>query len=326
MNNLSLYMITVLVWGTTWLMINYQLGAVAPEVSVVYRYAIASTLLFAWCLARGTRLLFNLFAHLHFLGLGLLLFSFNYIATYMAQQHITSALNAVAFSTMMWMNVINTRIFFGTRIEPKLWLGAAMGAAGILILFWPEVSVISWTDRTVTGASLSLGGALLASFGNMLSKSAQGKGLPVLQSNAWGMFYGTLITALVAWRRDLPFNFEWTSSYVSSLLYLAIFGTIVAFGAYLKLMGRIGPHKAGYVVVMFPVVAVVLSVLFEGMELKANIVTGIALVLLGNVVILGFWKKGPELVRWLADLRHYWFDRKVVVNRDCPQTGTASGH
>ena len=323
MNNLALYSITVLVWGSTWLLINFQLGTVAPEVSVVYRYAIAAALLFAWSGLRGLRLRFGLFAHFRFFLLGMFLFSFNYIATYSAQEYIPSALNAVAFSTMMWMNVLNTRLFFGTRIEPRLWVGALLGMAGIATLFWPEVSAMSWTDRTVIGASLSLGGALLASLGNMLSKSAQGEGLPILQSNAWGMFYGTVITALVAWRRDLPFDFEWTASYLVSLGYLAVFGTIVAFGAYLKLVGRIGPHKAGYVVVMFPVVAVVLSVLFEGMELRANTLAGIALVLLGNVVILGFWKKGRELRRWLSDLRHEWFDRKVVVNHGC--TEPASG-
>jgi drug/metabolite transporter (DMT)-like permease len=322
MSNLALYATAVLVWGTTWLLINFQLGTVAPEVSVVYRHVLAVVLLFGWSYAKRLQMRFNLHAHLKFFQLGLLFFSFNYIATYSAQQYITSALNAVAFSTMMWMNVINTRIFFGTRIEPRLWLGAALGLAGVVALFWPEVMAISWTDKTLLGASLSLGGALLASLGNMVSKNAQATGLPVLQSNAWGMFYGALITAAFAWRSGLPFTFELSFPYVGSLLFLAVFGSIVAFGAYLKLVGRIGPHKAGYAVVMFPVVAVVLSNLFEGLELKTNVLGGIALVLLGNVVILGFWKRGPELRRWLRDRYHYWFDRKMPVTRQCAPAGT----
>jgi drug/metabolite transporter (DMT)-like permease len=321
MSNLALYSTAVLVWGSTWLLINYQLGVVAPEVSVVYRYAIAAALLFGWSALRGLRLKYSMHAHLRFFLLGLLLFSINYIATYSAQQYISSALNAVAFSTMMWMNVVNSRLFFGTRIEPKLWIGAAFGTVGIAALFWPEISIISLSDRVFLGASLCLTGVVLASLGNMASKSAQEAGLPILQSNAWGMFYGTLITALIAWRRDIPFNFEFTASYISSLLYLAVFGSIVAFGAYLKLVGNIGPHKAGYVVVMFPVVAVVLSVLFEGLELSANIVAGIALVLAGNMVILGFWKKGPEFQHRLDELKHYWFDRKILLN-DCPGQST----
>lgn len=317
MNNLALYVITVLAWGSTWLFINYQLGRIPPEVSVVYRYAIAVLLLFAWSALRRLRLKFGLHAHFRFLLLGVFLFSFNYIATYSAQQYISSALNAVAFSTMMWMNVFNSRVFFGTRIEPRLWIGAAFGTAGIVTLFWPEISEISLEDKVFLGASLCLGGAMLASLGNMVSKRAQETGLPILQSNAWGMLYGTLITALVAWRQGLPFEFDWSFSYVGSLLYLAVIGSIVAFGAYLTLVGRIGPHKSGYVVVMFPVVAVVLSLLFEGLRLNSAIVTGVVLVMMGNVVILGTGKTRSEMRRWLSHLRHYWFDRKKLVSEGC---------
>lgn len=288
MNNFALYVTAVLIWGSTWLVINFQLGTVAPEVSVVYRYAIATVLLMAFARARKLKLAFGARDHLRFVLLGLFLFSFNYIAAYSAQIYIASALNAVAFSTMVWLNILNARLFFGTRVEPRVWLGASLGMLGVVLLFWPEISHLSLTDKTLLGASFSLSGALLASFGNMVSSRAQGEGVPVLQANAWGMFYGTLITAAVAWGKGLPFNFEYTFSYVASLLYLAVFGSILAFGAYLQLVGRIGPAKAGYAVVMFPVVALVLSVLFEDLAIEMHIVFGVALVLLGNLVILGF--------------------------------------
>ena len=287
MSNFLLYASAVLIWGSTWILINFQIGTVAPEVSVVYRYLIATVLIMGFALFRGLKLRFSPRDHMLFLMLGVFMFSFNYIATYTAQLYIASALNAVAFSTMVWMNILNTRIFFGTRIEPKVWLGSVLGMAGIVLLFWPEVSGMSLTDKTLIGAAFSLSGALMASFGNMVSHRAQGQGIPVLQANAWGMFYGTLITAVVAWRKGLDFNFEYTFSYISTLIYLAVFGTIVAFGAYLKLMGRIGPAKAGYAVVMFPVVAFILSVMFEGLAIELHIVAGVALVLLGNLVILG---------------------------------------
>ena len=287
MNNLSLYVVTVLVWGSTWLVINFQLGVVAPEVSVVYRYAIAALILFGWSVLRGLKLGFGFKAHVHFMMLGLLLFSFNYVLAYSAQLYIPSALNAVVFSTMMWMNIINARLFFGTHIQARVYLGAGMGMLGLLILFWPSVAAISLTDRTLIGTALSLSGAVMASLGNMVSHRAQRENLPIVQSNAWGMFYGTLMTALVAWRRDLPFNFDYSGEYIASLLYLSVFGTIIAFGSYLKLLGRIGPHKAGYVTVMFPVVAVLLSVMFEGLALEINIILGFVLVVAGNLIILG---------------------------------------
>ena len=244
MNNLALYATAVIVWGSTWLLINYQLGEVAPEVSVVYRYAIAAALLFGWIYARGLRLRYSMHAHLRFFLLGVLLFSFNYIATYSAQQYISSALNAVAFSTMMWMNVVNSRLFFGTRIEPKLWLGAGLGMAGIVTLFWPEISKISLSDRVFLGASLSLGGAFLASLGNMASKKAQEEKLPVLQSNAWGMLYGTVLLSLFTLANGAPITFDTGSPYLISLFYLAVFGTIIAFTSYLVLIKRIGSARA----------------------------------------------------------------------------------
>ncbi len=296
MSNTMLYIVSVVVWGSTWFAISFQLGNVEPEVSLVYRYGIATALLIGWCLLRHLPMRFGLFTHFRFMLLGLLLFSLNYIATYSAQLYITSALNAVAFSTMMWMNVLNTRLFFGTRIEAKVYVGAALGMAGVVVLFWPEVSAISWSDKTLLGVTYCLSGALLASLGNMVSQSTQKQAVPVLQSNAWGMFYGTLFTALIALRQGHEFTFDTSMPYVASLLYLAVFGSIVAFGTYLKLLGRIGAHKAGYAVVMFPVVALILSIMFEGLQFELHIVTGVLLVLVGNVIVLGIGRGKLQLI------------------------------
>ena len=194
MRNWMLYLVTVLVWGTTWLAIEFQLGAVSPEVSVFYRYAIATALLFAWCLARGLNLKFDRRAHSRFVLLGMLLFCLNYIVMYHAQQYITSALTAIAFSTMLWMNIMNARIFFGVRAGGRVIAGALLGIVGIVILFMPQIDRVSLSDATLYGAALCVVGALIASLGNMVSQSAQNDGLPVMQSNAWGMLYGSILT------------------------------------------------------------------------------------------------------------------------------------
>ena len=286
MNNSILYAITVAIWGSTWLAIEYQLGVVEPEVSIAYRYAVAALVLFAWCRFRGLSLRFGVKDHLYFLLLGLLLFCLNYIFAYRAQVYITSALAAIAFSTMLWMNIILSRIIFGTQVTLHVLAGALLGITGIVVLFAPQIESIAVTDSMFFGSVLALGGALTASFGNMLSQSAQKRKLPVVATNTWGMFYGAILTSIVALASGHEFNFDATFTYISSLAYLAVFGSVIAFGAYLTLLGRIGAHKAGYVTVMFPVVAVILSVAFEGMQLTATIVTGTALVLLGNLLIL----------------------------------------
>lgn len=300
MNNGSLYLVTVLVWGSTWLAIEFQLGVVAPEVSVFYRYAGAAAILMAWCRFRELPMRFSLRDHSRFVLLGLLLFCLNYIVTYYAQQHITSALTAIAFSTMLWMNMINARLFFGVRSGLRVIAGSILGVVGVVVLFLPEIGAISFADATLYGGALCILGAFIASLGNMVSQGAQNEGLPIIQSNAWGMFYGALMTGAIAFGQGREFNFDLSPGYVISLIYLSVFGSIVAFGAYLTLLGRIGAHKAGYAMVMFPVVALVLSFLFEGLEITVNVIAGITMVLIGNLVILGRDRSKPLPEREVA--------------------------
>ena len=156
----------------------------------------------------------------------------------------------------------------------------------MFFLFAPQVNTVSFSDTVFIGSCLVVLAALSASFGNMVSQAIQKAAVPVVQMNAWGMFYGALFMGMVALASGHEFSFEWSASYVASLAYLTVFGSIVAFGAYLTLVGRIGAHKAGYAMVMFPAVALLLSILFEGLEITPSIVLGALLVLIGNVFVL----------------------------------------
>lgn len=286
MSNAVLYLITVLIWGSTWLAIEYQLGVVEPEVSIVYRYALASAILFLYCYIKKLKLVFDVKYHLWFALLGVFLFGLNYVLAYRSQIYITSALAAIAFSTMLWINIVLSRLIFGTRAGGRVLLGALLGMVGIITLFAPRISDVSLSDGVFFGSVLALLGALMASIGNMVSQAAQNRALPVMQANAWGMLYGAMLTALISLLRGHELAFDATFTYIVSLAYLAIFGSVVAFGAYLTLLGRIGAHKAGYATVMFPVVALILSMLFEGLALDKSIVLGTALVLFGNLLVL----------------------------------------
>ncbi|MGI9236822.1 MAG: DMT family transporter [Woeseiaceae bacterium] len=286
MSNRFLYLTTVLIWGSTWLAIEYQLGKVPPEVSIVYRYGIASGFLFIYSFYKKLQLLFNLKYHLWFVLLGATLFCLNYVFAYRSQIHITSALAAIVFSTMLWLNIILSRLVFGTRAGRRVLFGALLGIIGIVIIFAPQIGEVSLSDGVLYGSLLAFAGALVASIGNMISQSAQKRALPVVQANAWGMLYGALLTAIICIVRGYEFGFDTSFTYIASLAYLAVFGSVIAFGAYLTLLGRIGAHRAGYATVMFPVVALVLSILFEGLRLDLSIVLGTMLVLLGNVLVL----------------------------------------
>ena len=198
MNNTFLYLVTVLIWGSTWLAIEFQLGVVAPEVSVVYRYCLAAAVLFIWCKIKGLSLSFKAKDHLWFVSLGLFLFCLNYILAYRAQVHITSALAAIAFSMMLWINIVLSRLIFGTRAGARVLLGALLGIVGILVLFAPQIETVSLDDSVFFGSVLALLGALMASCGNMVSQAAQKRNLPVMQGNAWSMLYGAILTGIIA--------------------------------------------------------------------------------------------------------------------------------
>jgi len=285
----------VLIWGSTWLAIEFQLGVVAPEVSIVYRYLAAAGVLFLWSKIKGLSLVFNLRSHRWFALMGLFMFCLNYILAYRAQIYITSALSAIAFSSMLWMNIINSRVFFGVRAGLRIYAGGLLGIIGIILLFGPQVAEVSLADGVFFGSLLAIIGALMASFGNMASQAAQNLKLPVVQSNAWSMLYGGLLTALIALLQGIPFTFDPSPEYVLSLAYLTIFGSVIAFGAYLTLLGRIGAHRAGYATVMFPVVALILSILFEDLALDLYMLLGIGLVLSGNLLVLATGAKRNKI-------------------------------
>lgn len=286
MSNLWLYVITVLIWGSTWIAINYQLGEVPLAQSVFYRYAAASALLVAWCLLSGRSLRFGWRQHRVFAALGVLLFGLNYLAAYAAQLYVSSAFNALMFACLVWMNILNARLFLGVRSPPRVYVGALLGMAGIVALYWPQVSRLALQDQVVIGGAISLCGALSASLGNVLSQHAQQGGLPVVQSNAWGMGYGALFVGLGCLALGEPWQFAVTWPYLGSLAFLVVFGSVIGFGAYLTLVGRLGANRAGYVVILFPLVATALAVWLEDLEMTPEMALAVVLILGGNAVIM----------------------------------------
>jgi drug/metabolite transporter (DMT)-like permease len=283
---LGLYIAAVLIWGSTWIAITFQLGKVPPEVSVAYRFALASLFLLLWCAVRGLRLAFSWRDHLWMALQGALLFGLNYVCVYLAEGEINSGLVAVIFSLMVFFNIIGTRFFFATPLRPVALLGALVGVGGVALVFLPELAQVSEKGRPALGLAFALAGTLSASLGNMAAARNYGRGLPVVQLNTFGMLYGALFVALYAVAIGQPFLFDWSAGYLLSLGYLALFGSVLAFGAYLTLMGQIGADRAGYITVAIPIVALLISTLFEGLRWQIYTGVGIALCMVGNVLVL----------------------------------------
>jgi len=286
MQNTLLYFSTVLIWGSTWIVLNFQKGSVAPEASVFYRFALASGLLLAWCCLRKRCLKFSLQDHLFLAAQGLFLFGINYILCYWATAYIPSGLNAISFSMVLVGNIISSALIYKTPIRPVVAIGATLGIVGVVAIFWPSLVALDLSSESVTGLSLSLLGGCSASIGNMLSIRNQKHQIPVTQANAVAMGYGATFTFSYILLSGIPLNFDLSWSYLSAYVYLTIFGTIVAFGCYLTLLGRVGASKATYALVLTPIVALIISTIFENFVWTDNVILGVALILSGNVLIL----------------------------------------
>jgi drug/metabolite transporter (DMT)-like permease len=285
MKNILLYLATVLIWGSTWLAITYQLGSVDPMVSVAYRFGLAGALLLAWLRVGGRPLVFSASEHGFMALQGTVLFSVNYWFVYMAETRMTSGLVAVVFSTIVFFNVLNGRWLLGMPIRRSMVAGAMVGMGGISILFYPEIRSFSLADQGLSGMLFCLCGVFLASLGNMVSARNQKQGLPVLATNGFGMVYGGLVMAGLALCLGRPFTLAWTPGYLFSLGYLAVFGSIVAFGCYLTLVGRMGPDRASYAIMLVPAVALAISSVFESYQWTPISGAGLALVVIGNLLI-----------------------------------------
>lgn len=281
----GLYAAVVLIWGSTWIAIQYQLS-VAPEVAVAYRFALATVMLMAWCLVRRLPMRFALRDHLFMAVLGVCLFSLNYVLIYVASAHLTSGLLAVVFSTIVIMNMINGVIFFRRRPETRTLIGAAIGLAGIAMVFANDLASFDLAAGGSIGLLVSLAGSYIASLGNMASARNHARGVPVMQANAYGMLYGTIMLFAYIVLAGIPLTFDSSVSFIAAWVYLALFGSVLGFGFYLTLLGKIGPDRAAYSSVMFPIVALLLSTWFEDFHWTSNIIWGVGLTLVGNVVIL----------------------------------------
>ncbi len=294
MKNFMFYTLTVLIWGSTWLAIKFQLGTIDPMVSVAYRFSLAAILLLLWCIFFGLKMRFTKNEHLTIALQGIFLFALNYLLFYIAELHLTSGLAAVIFSTILVMNMVNGAIFLGTPFNSKIIAGGVLGLIGIMLVFRPEMSSFSFGDNGFYGVVLCFAATFLASIGNIISAYNQKKGLPIIQTNAYGMAYGAGLMLIMAIFSGKEFGFVFSASYIGSLFYLAIFGSIVAFGCYLTLVGNIGADRAAYSTLLFPIVARAISTIWEDYQWTGSAITGVSLILSGNLLMLKRRKKQTD--------------------------------
>ncbi len=278
--------ICTLAWGTTWYAITLQFGVVDPVISLVYRFGLASALLFAWCAFRGETLVLTRAQHGAALGTGLCNFLLNYSLVYWAEERVTSAVVAVVFAAMAFTNLVIFRLVFGQRAPLLGWLAAGLGVLGVGFLSWEELTSSHMDARALSGIGLTLAAVIAASFGNVFARRGEVAGVGVAAFTAWGMGYGVCGLVLFALATGKAWAFEPTWGYALSLLHLSINGSVVAFLLYFGLARRRGYGTASYISALTPPVAMLVSSLFEAKTWGLAALGGVALVLAGQVLLL----------------------------------------
>ena len=284
--NLFLYLVCTIIWGSTWLVITFQVDSASPITSVFWRFLLSAAILFAFCFATKKDLRYSKKDHYWFAAQGVFLFSVNYMLTYLSEMMVSSGLTALGFTAIIYYNMFGMRFFFKKPISSKVIWGSLLGLAGISLIFLNELVKFESSSKTLWGFALSLIATMSASCGNMVSQRSYRKGIPVVIANTWGMFYGSCFTLLVALILQHDLTIPLTTKFLGSLFYLSLFGSVFAFGAYLTLAGRIGAEKAAYTSVLSPVIALTLSSFFEDFHWTPYILIGVALCLAGNVLTL----------------------------------------
>lgn len=280
--------ICALIWGTTWFAITLQLGEVDPTASIVWRFGLASLVLFAFCKATRRPLRLTLVQHGAALGQGAFVFALSYGAVYAAEARVASAVVAVIFASLAFVNLVLFRVLSGQRASAGAWQGAVLGVVGVGVLAFGELASSGRAvgSAPLAGVGLALCAVFASAVGNWFAWRGQKAGAPVMAATSWAMAYGTMLLAGYGVLTGVKWEVEPTATYVLSLLHLSLLGSVVAFALYFNLARHRGYALASYISALTPPIAVLVSVVFEGAKPGLSMIIGLVLVLGGQVLLI----------------------------------------
>ena len=281
------FAIVTLIWGSTWLVIRDQLGIVPPSWSVSYRFLVAGTAMAIYAIVRRESFRIDTRGWLFAAAIALSQFCLNFNFVYRAEAHITSGLVAVVFALLLVPNAVLARVFLGQRMGRQLVIGSLVAMAGVALLFLQEArSGARGPHETLVGIGITLVATLCASCANVLQATDTAKRYPMIPTLAVAMLMGAALDAGVAYVLTGAPLVEWRIGYVAGIAYLGLFGSALAFPLYFGVLRIIGPAKAAYSSVIVPVIAMLLSTLFEGYRWSWLAVAGAVLAGIGLVIAL----------------------------------------
>jgi len=296
----ALYAICILIWGTTWFAITAQIDVLAPTLGVAIRFGLAATVLLAFCVARRIPLRLPPKAQALVIAQGLTGFYASYVCVYEAERFVASGVVAVGYAASPLFGLALARLFLGTPMSRRVAIGGVAGVAGVVLIFWHEFTRLTASQQVVWGAELTMASVLLSSLSTIAAAGYHRLGVRGWAPLAWAMAWGAGAALAHALLAGTPWNWSWRPVFLGSLGWLALLGSIVAFGAYYALVHRVGAAKAGYVGVLTPLVALMVSSVLENFLWTGLTLAGIALAILGNAVALWPVARRPGPARRVA--------------------------
>lgn len=280
----ALFALTALLWGGGALATAMQAGVTPAPWSVALRMVLAGLILVGYGRLRGVPLAIPRKDRLAVALQGLLFFAIAFIAFYEATARMPSGLAALVLSTSSLFAAVIARAALGVPISSSFVWGALCGILGLAIIFLPGATAHG--AAPFAGFAWALTAAIATGAGTTVGARNQRAGLPVVAVLAWGAFIGAAASALWAVATGTPFAADLSLSYGLSFLYLAVAASCITFMLYFELVRRLGPGRAAYTLALVPLVALVLSALFEHLALGWPVLAGAAAILAGNVLVL----------------------------------------
>ncbi len=281
------FLIVTLIWSSTWIVIKDQLGVVPPSWSVTYRFMLGGAVMLVWASANGTSLVLGRSGQAFAILFGIAQFMANFNFVYRAEHYITSGLVAVVFALLLVPNAVMARLFLGQQMSWRFIGGSIIAVGGLALLFLHEAQDhASDGAATLTGVGLTLAGVLSASTANVMQATQRARAMPMTSLLGWGMVWGALFDAALAWATSGPPIIDMRFGYLAGLAYLGVVASAIAFTLYFGLIRIIGPARAAYSSVIIPVIAMFISTFAENYRWSVLAASGCALAMIGLVVAL----------------------------------------
>jgi drug/metabolite transporter (DMT)-like permease len=260
-----------LIWSSTWMMIKVGLEGAPPVTSAALRFIIAAAIVFSILAVRRLRLPRTARFYTLSLYLGVFQIGLPYALVYWAEQHITSGLTAILFSTMPLTVAVLARIILRDPLTFRKVVGIVICTLGTVVIFRDALS--TGGGYALWGVAAALGSAFCASLSSVVMKR-YAKPYHPLSSLLLPMAIGGILLLAAGRAMEAGRPVLWNGITWGSILYLAAIGSVLAFGLYYWIVKHIDVTILAYQTFIIPILACVIGWIFLGETVTIHVVIG----------------------------------------------------